>query len=84
MNRNVVIVRDFRGTPLRRVAQRAANGLIFVLCERVDSDSPPAIGCPETDVFAFDDHEFAALEAAWQKAGVVSDAQWARLKPYRP
>jgi phenylpropionate dioxygenase-like ring-hydroxylating dioxygenase large terminal subunit len=67
MQQQIVLVRGDCGKPVRLVAVREVNGLIFVSSERAaaagDSDYPPPIGVPKSDVFRFDEGKYERLRS---------------------
>jgi hypothetical protein len=85
MEKQLVIVRDYRGTPLRRVAWRSESGRILVSSERAlaatESGQLPAIGCPEGDIFQYDTAKFDQLEKEWNENNRVCDDSWSILTP---
>lgn len=87
MQRPVVIVRDYRGKPLKRVALQGGDGRILISSERalaaVEAGLIPAIGCPQEDLFQFDPNKFDHLEKEWKENGRLSPEAWRGLAPYQ-
>ncbi|TPM27178.1 hypothetical protein [Mesorhizobium sp. B2-3-5] len=86
MEKSLIIVRDYRGAPLRRVAWRTESGLILVpserACEATESGQLPAIGCPKTDVFAYDADIFDQMEKEWNQNKRVCNDLWTSAMPF--
>lgn len=85
MDMQTVIVRAFRGQPLRRVTHECANGRVYVSSERAirlaQSGALPAVGFPVEDTFVFDAEVFERLARAWSKDGETKPDDWRELKP---
>jgi hypothetical protein len=86
MENDLVIARGFQGKPLKRVAMGRRKGLVYLanpaLLAAIRAGESEPVGFPATDVFAFDDNEFAALEREWEARGSVAPAAWATLSRY--
>jgi hypothetical protein len=86
MEKSLVIVRDFWGEPLRRVAWRTESGLILVSSERAleatESSQLPAIGCPAGDIFVYEAATFDQMEKEWKQNKRVCDDLWISATPY--
>ena len=80
MVKDVVIVRDWKGRALKRTVDSVHKKRVFVLG---DTKSSVAIGCPVTDVFERNASTFKALEAEWERDGIISQRSWGLLSPYR-
>ena len=87
MNMNLVIARDWRGYPLKRVAMSSDNGLIYVanpaLYDAVISGNSSAIGFPMRDVFSYDENLYNEIVNEYESYGKVEQTQWMKLKRYR-
>jgi hypothetical protein len=81
-----VIARAYRGQPLKRVAIKAENGLIYLAnparLDAVKEGQSFPVGFPAEDVFAFNAEVFCALEQAY-KDGQSNRAQWAILSRFQ-
>jgi hypothetical protein len=83
--RDLVIVRDFRGEPLRRVALSTDSMSVYVssvFAVEADLAYPPPIGVPCQDVFHWDEAAYARLKSMWRERGEVDREAWARLKTF--
>jgi hypothetical protein len=85
MQRHDVIVRAFRGRPLRRVTHEIQNGRAYVSSERAirlaETGEMPAVGFPLEDTFVFDAVVFDRLSAAWDLNQRTDPADWKALTP---
>lgn len=83
MTHQHVLAKGFRGQPLDRVMVCARDGLIFVAniasVDKAESGEIPAVGFPETDVFAFDPTIYEALQQEWESAHQTEIATWNSL-----
>lgn len=80
----LVMVRQYDGSPLRRVAVCVGNGRIYVSSERAieaaESGALPPVGFPNEDVFAFEARTFDQMVEDWKTGRPVT---WDQLQPYR-
>lgn len=83
----MLIVRDFKGEPLRRVLVGYRRGLVYVanpdLVEDVNNGDSYPVGFSSEDAYAFDNVEFSSIPKEWKEAGKISDASWKRLQAKR-
>ena len=75
-----VIVRAFRGQPLRRVVQTASKKAVFV--RNPASGDGGSVGFPSGDVFVFEPALFDALEQSFTVHGTVPAYLWAKAVPF--
>ncbi len=77
----LALIRGFGGEPLCRAISEVRNGTVYVCSQRCKElnykgFSPPPIGVPISDAFAFDERVFGALRNKW-KAGIKSEpSEW--------
>ncbi len=82
---SMLIVRDFKGKPLKRVLVGYGNGLAYVanpdLVEAVNNGDSYPVGFPSEDSYLFDNACFYSLSEEWEKTGKICDASWSKLRP---
>jgi hypothetical protein len=83
-----VIVRAFGGEPLKRVAYKKGQRLIYVsrqdLYEKILDGEKMPIGFPTDDVFEFDPMLFKGLRYAFIHKTRDLTGLWAKCKRYNP
>jgi hypothetical protein len=83
--RGLVIVRDFRGEPLRRVALFTDMDAVYtasVFAVEANLGYPPPTAVPRRDTFQWDDAIYARLKAQWREHAETDNATWKELKPF--
>jgi hypothetical protein len=81
----LVIVRDFRGEPLRRVALFTDMDAVYtasVFAVEADLGYPPPTAVPRRDIYQWDEAVYARLKSQWREHGETDDATWKELKPF--
>lgn len=86
--KELLIVRDFLGRPLKRSFCGAANGLVYVanpdLVEAVNSGESHPVGFPSDDAYLFENEAYSMLTKEWMLHGRIAEENWGRLRNYRP
>jgi uncharacterized protein YraI len=87
MDYPLVIVRQFDGRALRRVAMQQQNGRVYVSSERAiraaEDGAIPPVGFEFKDVFAFDAPAYESLSALQAGKSALESDIWKCLKPFR-
>jgi hypothetical protein len=88
MARETVIVRAFRGEPLKRVAMDFGERLIYLanpeLLKAVEAGDSAAVGFPIEDVYVFDKSVLYELETEWNETGATTNSVWRKLEKFHP
>lgn len=83
-----VLVRGFRGQPLRRTwVGKLGHSVLVIHPDRTRdlSDSRlGAVGFPEGDVFVFDPELYNRLDAIWDAIGSTDPENWSEAIPFSP
>jgi hypothetical protein len=77
----LVIVKAWNGEPR---ALEGTKSAIYVESTAVDvegADSPPPVGVPIEDAFAFNKQAFDRLFNDWKTSQVADDGDWRELEP---